>query len=80
MNTAENYYETSDLGLAAALLACNVLLVRVNKENPRRAVFVFVESTEVNSLVQEYWNGSLAVGALGYFENTKRLKSRIYGE
>jgi hypothetical protein len=80
MNTTENYYETSDLGLAAALLACSVLLVRVNKDNPKRAVFVFIESIEVSNLVQEYWNGSLMVNALGYFENTKRLKSRIYGE
>jgi hypothetical protein len=80
MSTTLDYYETSDLGLAAALLACSVLLVKVNKDNPKRAVFIFIESIEVKGLVEAYWNGSMTVSALNYFENTKRLKSRIYGE
>ncbi len=74
-----DYYETSDLGLAAALLTYGVVLVRVNKENPKRAVFVFAASIELSTLIDTFWSGDMTVSALGYFENTKRLKSRIYG-
>lgn len=75
-----NFYETSDLGLAAALLTYGAVLFSVNKENPRRAVFAFVVSVELPNLVEQFWTGELAVGALSYFENTKRLKNRIYGD
>ncbi len=73
-------YETSDLGLAAALLTYNAVLAKVDKENPKRAVFVFLHSIELPSLVELFWAGELEVNALRYFENTKRLKSRIYGD
>jgi len=76
----KDVYETSDLGLAAALLTFGIVLFRVDKENPRRAVFVFVASIETPSVVEEYRSGVLMVNALRYFENTKRLKSRIYGD
>ena len=74
-----NYYETSDLGLAAALLTFGVVLVRVDKQNPRRAVFVFADSKELSTLVDGFWSGEMTLSALRYFENTKLLKSRIYG-
>ncbi len=77
---SSDLYETSDLGLAAALLTYSFVLVRVNKENPRRAVFMFAKSIELESLTEKFWTGELTVSALSYFENTKRLKSRIYGE
>lgn len=77
---SSNYYETSDLGLAAALLTYGSVLVRVNKENPKRAIFIFATSRELNDLVEAFRAGSLSVSALSYFENTKRLKSRIYGD
>lgn len=74
-----NYYETSDLGLAAALLTFGIVLVRVDKQNPRRAVFVFAASKELSTLVDSFWSGEMRLSALRYFESTKLLKSRIYG-
>lgn len=72
-------YQTSDLGLAAALLTFGSVLLGINKENPRRAIFEFSVSVELEDIVALYWNGELKVSALRLNENTKLLKSRIYG-
>lgn len=79
MSIDDNYYYTSDLGLATALLTSGAVLVRVDTENPKRAVFIFVKSTELDAVVDDFWTGTLLVSARRYFENTKMLKSRIYG-
>ena len=74
-----NYYHTSDLGLAAALLTYGIELVGIDKADPRRVVFAFIEKGDLGDIVEGYWNGSLCLGVLRYFENRKLLKSRIYG-
>jgi len=72
-------YETSDLGLAASLLTFGSILLDIDKENPKRAVFQFIVSVELKDIIASYWNGELKVSALRLNENTKLLKSRIYG-
>jgi len=74
-----NYYHTSDLGLAAALLTYGIELVGIDKADPRRVVFAFVNNDGLSDTVNTYWNGDLRLSVLRYFENTKLLKSRIYG-
>jgi hypothetical protein len=74
-----DHYQTSDLGLAAALLTYGFELVGINKTDPRRVVFSFLNSGDLNNVVDSYWNGNLRLSVLRYFENTKLLKSRIYG-
>jgi Domain of unknown function (DUF5659) len=74
----KNEYATSDLGLAAALVASGHMLVSVNKDNPRRAIFIFKETGDLYSLADNYFNNSLTVYAQGYFESLKRLKTRLY--
>lgn len=79
MHRNADIYQTSDLGLAAALLTFGSILLDINKENPRRAVFEFSVSVELEDIIALYWNGELKVSALRLNENTKLLKSRIYG-
>lgn len=74
----KNYYETTDLGLATALAAVGIQLAEIDKSNPRRATFIFVENIETRQLVDDYWNDTLAISARLYFENMKRLKARLY--
>jgi len=71
-------YSTTDLGLAAALVACGRLLISVDKDNPRRAVFIFKDTGDLQSLSDSYFDNSLTVQAQGYFESLKRLKTRLY--
>jgi hypothetical protein len=73
-----NYYETSDLGLATALVCVGVTLVRINKANPRRALFIFTDSGQATRFEKAYWDGALTVPAQVYFEAIRRLKARLY--
>jgi hypothetical protein len=73
-----DYYETTDLGLAAALTAVGFMLADVNKTEPRRAIFVFVQNNAVSKAVDDYWNDRLSVSALSYADAMKRLKTRLY--
>lgn len=73
------HYETSDLGLAAALASHGIVLKGMDFSNPRRVLFLFIRSKELNEAVLAYWSNQLAVDALSYFEQTKLLKSRVYG-
>lgn len=73
------HYKTSDLGLAAALLTSGVALINMDFSNPRRVHFVFRDSELARATSSDYWASRLTVDALSYFENTKLLKSRVYG-
>ncbi len=71
-------YETSDLGLATALVVAGNKLVGVDKTQPRRASFIFTQSDGIAGDAEDYWNDNLQVSALAYFDALKRLKTRLY--
>lgn len=73
-----NEYETTDLGLAAALTASSIQLVRIDKNNPRRALFVFNNSAQVRDYVRKYWQDEMFVSAMAYNNALKHLKARLY--
>ena len=71
-------YQTSDLGLAAALLSRAARLEAINREDPRRAVFVFALKPSDQTVLDDFWNGRLLVDARTYFDSIKTIKSRLY--
>jgi hypothetical protein len=73
-------YTTSDLGCAAALIATNHPLHSLDKSNPRRALFVFIEDERLKTAVQAYWGDYMRVSPMKYGETLKAVKSRIYNE
>lgn len=77
VNTTEQY-QTTDIGSATALVSIGYSLVSLDKSNPRRALFVFDDSNDLQARLKDYWSGSLSVDAKTYFETYKWLKSRIY--
>lgn len=82
--------KTSDVYLAAALLALQFPLVGINRTDPRRMVFDFREPTPVSGSlgemvrmgladVETMWaNKTLHVNAFEYSEAIKRMKSLIH--
>ena len=77
VDTAKQY-QTTDIGSATALVSLGYSLACLDKSNPRRALFVFDNSTGIQAILKDYWSGSLSVDAKTYFETHKWLKSRIY--
>ena len=72
-------YQTSDFGLATAILTGGFEIKEVNRENPRRVYFLFESSNELKDLVDGYWNGSLTQQTSRILDSIKHLKSVMYG-
>ncbi len=70
------YYNTTDMGLSALLLTYDFKLIAVDKTNPKRATFVFFESTELQEVISNYWTST----ERKYFDNIRLLKNRLYSE
>lgn len=77
--TTEATYATSDLGIAAVLVSQGHSLIRVDKSNPRRVLFCFLEVTDIEQVTEQFWARKLDVDACTLVENMKLLKGRIYG-
>ena len=73
----EKLYRTSSLPLATHL-SLRQPIINVDKENPRKALFIFENTTEILNYVSEYWAGEARVEPQAYFNQLKILKGRLY--
>lgn len=72
-----NHYKTSDLALAVTLsLYCSI--TSIEKQNPRKAQFIFDRNQELDNLLDRYWKKELLVEPRTYFDELKALKARLY--
>jgi hypothetical protein len=80
MENSDNnqYFTLYDLGCAAALTTLGFELADIDKENPRKALFLFTYSTTLEQAARDYWSDNLAVNPRRFFDDLKMLKSRIY--
>lgn len=78
----ENQYVTTSLPLAAAILLVSTSkLLDVDKtSSSQRASFVFSHTDDLPKVIELFWDKSLPVDALSYFETVKAIKSRLYEE
>ncbi len=75
----DDYYNTTDLGLTASLTASGFVIADIDKSNPRRVVFLFHNTTELQEMVDQFWSHQLKLPAAVLLEHIRILKSRIYG-
>ena len=76
----KTFFYTFDLGLSAALISVGFSLVSLERENLRKAQFVFRRRDGMDETVDAYWADQLEVKARTYFDTTKMLKNRLYSE
>lgn len=69
-----------DLGLAAALVACDFDVEDTKCDPMGRTYFIFQETAMLDEAVNGYFTGTLQVIARKYFDAIKMLKDRIYAE
>lgn len=70
-------YQTSDLACAAAI-SLFVQLEDLDKNDPRRAQFIFARTPELEDIVAEFQKRQLSVEPRAYFDQIKALKTRLY--
>lgn len=74
----QSVFISSDLALAA-VVSIYFPIVIIDKENPRKAQFVFNRSKNLSDLVDKYWKKELQIEPRQYFDQLKALKARLYG-
>ena len=70
-------YATKDISLASALISNRMELKGIEKINDKIAEFLFAESTQLEDMVEAFWQRKLYVDAMTFQENIRSLKSRI---
>jgi len=71
-------FQTSDLGLAAALNCKGFKLTDLIWEESPKASFVFEQSEALNNTIKEYWADRLLIEPKAYFNQLKTIKNRLY--
>jgi hypothetical protein len=73
----ENYYQTSDLSLATTIsLFCPI--EDIDRSNPRKAVFLFRKTPELEKLVDQYFRNKIKISPQTYFNQLRVIKARLY--
>ena len=72
-------YLTSDLALATTI-SLNFPIEDIDRSNPRKAVFVFRRSPELETLVDSYFTNQLKVAPQIFFNQLRDVKARLYAE
>lgn len=77
MNIDENFYKTSDLTLAATL-SLHFPITAIDRSAPRKVLFVFDHTPELDRLIEKFWRNEIAVEPQVFANQIKNLKTRIY--
>jgi len=72
-------YVTSDLALATTI-SLQFPIQDIDRSNPRKAVFVFLRSPELEELVEDYFRNELKISPQTFFNQLRDIKSRLYAE
>ena len=75
--TEHNLYKTADLGLATTL-SLSFPIIAIDRNNPRKVLFVFNQPEELISFVDRYWRGEVVVEPQLFTNQLKNIKTRIY--
>ena len=75
----EDYFRTSDMALATVISLFHAV-EEVDRQNPRRAEFMFRQSAGLNRLVEDYWKGVLRIEPQQFFNQLRLIKARLYGD
>jgi len=74
----KDFYRTSDLALAATI-SLFYPIEAIDKQNPRKAYFIFKREEGLDKLIEKYWRGELRVEPKMFFNQLRVLKARLYG-
>ena len=73
-------WTTYDLGVSSALMCSGFELLALDKTNPRKALFIFRRTDQIDEIADQYFADRLEVKARSFFDAVKALKNRLYSE
>lgn len=75
---ATTTYDTSDFPLTVTLYTLGHRLLRVDKSDPKRAVFIFQYEPDIYDDVQAFFNDGLSLNPRTVLFNTRMVKDRLH--
>ena len=75
----DNFYRTHDLAIATAI-SLSYPIEAIDRQNPRRAEFLFRRNDNLDALIESYWRSELKVDPQSYFNQLRLIKARLYNE
>lgn len=76
MSLQNKLYETHDIALASYLYCSGVEFVSIDRQNPRRCIFIFKSPDP--KLLSKWKAGEADVNALAYHNSYQFLKTQIF--
>lgn len=73
----QQFYKTSDLGLTTTL-SLYFPVITIDRSNPRKVLFVFDQTDELNDFINKYWRNEVVVEPQTFTNQIKNIKTRIY--
>jgi hypothetical protein len=80
LNDSSVIFTTYDLGVSTALLCAGFELISIDKENPRKALFIFQKINGIEDVANKYFSDKLEIKARKFFDTIKALKNKLYSE
>jgi len=74
-----DFYRTADISLATAI-ALTYPIEAIDRQNPRKAEFLFKKQDGLSELIEKYWRGELRVDPNLYFQQLRIVKARLYNQ
>jgi len=70
--------KTSDFTLASSIFCLGHDVLGINKENPRRAIFIFKKTPELQRVVDNFFTNTLSVNPLEFVNAQRELRAQIH--
>jgi len=74
----EEFFTTTDLGIAAALLTANFELRTLDKSDSHKVKFLFSREENISKVADDFWSNRLEQKSRSFWDNIKTLKNRLY--
>ena len=74
----EEFFATTDLGIAAALLTENFELRTLDKSDSHKVKFLFARKENISKVADDFWSNRLEQKSRSFWDNIKTLKNRLY--
>lgn len=75
--TEKSTFASSDLALVTTL-SLYFPIERIERQNPRKAQFIFIRTPQLDDLIEKFWQKKLLIEPARYFDNLKSIKNRLY--
>jgi len=75
-----DFFETTDLGLACVLVSLGFPVDCLDRSDPSRTKFLFQRDKNLDKAAQAFWAKTLKIEPQRILANLKMLKNRLYNE